>query len=52
MLDEFVQTVSQVGFPIFVALWLLVERKDMKEVIKQNNVMLGEVKQILEKYKK
>lgn len=40
MLEEIADFIARVGFPIFVSIWLLIEKKELKEVLRQNTAAL------------
>lgn len=46
--DEFIPLIQGVGFPVFVAVWLLVEQKKSSDVINQNTAALAAIKEVME----
>ena len=46
MMQEYIQVVSNLGFPIFVAIWFMLR---MEKVIKNNTNSLKEIQKVMEK---
>jgi len=44
---ELVSTISQVGFPIAICVWLLIAGKKTDTIIENNTEALGEIKGII-----
>lgn len=47
-MEDIATLIQSLGFPIFVAVWLLVRQKKSDEVIMKNTEALGAIKEVVE----
>jgi hypothetical protein len=42
-MDAFINIIKDVGFPIFVAVFLLWQQRDLKKIINRNSEVIGKI---------